>query len=100
MIHVGIIGSRDWVEFSMLNDFMYIIYSTLNEGVIHRVIHVHTGDCPTGIDFFIKNSFPLESRTIHEADWKKHGKAAGPIRNKELINACDILFVFQKNNSR
>lgn len=23
--------------------------------------------------------------TVYNADWKKHGKAAGPIRNKEMI---------------
>ena len=34
------------------------------------------------------------SRIIHEADWGKHGKAAGPIRNALIVRDADILFAF------
>lgn len=31
---------------------------------------------------------------IFEADWNKHGKAAGPIRNREMASYADALIAF------
>ena len=33
------------------------------------------------------------------ADWRKHGNAAGPIRNREMALACDGALVFWARNS-
>lgn len=52
---------------------------------------VFYGDCPTGLDEHV-NSICKER--MHErrrrfvADWGKHGRAAGPIRNKEMVQAA------------
>lgn len=35
-----------------------------------------------------------------DADWDKHGKAAGPIRNREMINEADELISFWDGESR
>lgn len=32
--------------------------------------------------------------TEYLADWKKHGKAAGMIRNEEIINGADMILAF------
>lgn len=37
---------------------------------------------------------------IYPADWDKHGKAAGFIRNQDIVNACDRLVAFSHNSSR
>lgn len=37
---------------------------------------------------------------IFEADWKTHGKAAGPIRNKEMAEYADILLLIWNGKSR
>lgn len=34
------------------------------------------------------------------ADWEKHGKAAGPIRNQEMSQVADILVAFWDGKSR
>ena len=37
---------------------------------------------------------------IHPADWDKHGKAAGPIRNAEMAEVADALIAFWDGQSR
>lgn len=36
---------------------------------------------------------------IYHADWAKHGKAAGPIRNGEMAQAADVLIAFWDGES-
>lgn len=36
----------------------------------------------------------------HPADWKKHGKAAGPIRNAEMAACADFMIAFWDGKSR
>lgn len=48
------------------------------------------GDCPTGLDF-IAREWLLETGIEHQifsADWKTHGRAAGPLRNRAMCNAA------------
>lgn len=45
------------------------------------------GDCPTGVDKFAR--MWAEDRSmrfkVHHADWLKHGKRAGPVRNSAMV---------------
>lgn len=81
MIKVLVCGGRDYTNrenvFSLLNDFI----------LPHIKIHVIEGGAK-GADrlareWAIENGM---SYTTYEADWKKHGKAAGPIRNQEMLD--------------
>lgn len=38
--------------------------------------------------------------TIFQADWDKHGKAAGPIRNREMSQYADALLLIWDGESR
>ncbi len=42
------------------------------------------------------NGFKIEK---HPAEWEKHGKAAGPIRNKEMAENCDYVICFWDGKS-
>jgi hypothetical protein len=47
------------------------------------------GDCPTGVDanalaWCIDRGVPYE---LHRADWRAHGRAAGPKRNADMVRA-------------
>lgn len=49
--------------------------------------YISVGDCPTGVDFLVEQ-YCLERNIPHKifvADWKKYGKLAGPIRNREMV---------------
>lgn len=37
---------------------------------------------------------------LHPADWERHGKAAGPIRNAEMAEVADALIAFWDGQSR
>jgi hypothetical protein len=38
-----------------------------------------------------QNGIPVE---LYPAEWKKHGRAAGPIRNRKMAKESDALIVF------
>lgn len=62
-----------------------------------------SGNCPTGADvicedYAVGRFWNLE---LHPADWEKYGRAAGPIRNKEMVDlGANVCFAFIKNKSR
>ena len=50
------------------------------------------GDCPTGLDFIVQKE--TDRCEVFRANWDKHGKAAGPIRNGEMLHEADFLIAF------
>ncbi len=68
-----------------------------------------TGCCPTGPDqvpFMLDNWWSSSCFSCNfdivkfPADWDKHGKAAGPIRNKQMAEYADALLLIWDGNSR
>lgn len=61
------------------------------------------GDCPTGLDRIV---FDIASElgipmTVFYADWHTYGRAAGPVRNKLMVDMKpDIAFFYIKGSSR
>ena len=37
---------------------------------------------------------------VYPADWEKYGKAAGPIRNKQMVEDCDYCIAFWDGQSK
>ena len=80
-------------------------YNTLLEALFDIDMHwcgargqvIIQGGCPTGIDAMARKLAadyhqPLET---FPADWKKHGRAAGPIRNQAMADAgADLCLAF------
>lgn len=83
MHRVIICGSRYWTDDKRVKTEICALVSFLGDVTI-----VH-GDCPTGADAAARrwavDRGAVEER--HPADWKRHGKAAGPIRNQEMADA-------------
>lgn len=91
-------GSRDWVERSMIRFELYAWHTRClaNPTLVH-------GACPTGVDALAAEvaqslGWPIEE---HPADWDKHGRSAGPIRNREMVlSGVDHVLAFHLNGSR
>lgn len=99
-------GSRDWPYPNIVENELI---SAVNEaqkngrvGLAEDVIVVH-GDCPTGADaqadaIAIRYGFTLDR---HPANWGLLGKAAGPTRNKEMVDlGADLCLAFLGPKSR
>lgn len=54
----------------------------------HAIDEVIQGDCPTGADAFARAWARANKHRLSRfpANWQTHGRAAGPIRNQEMID--------------
>jgi hypothetical protein len=117
-MNVIVTGSRDWPEEQAELVIAVLDGIYWNATLGHLVtelseFHLYVGDCPTGVDAIVKwwaEQSPSHSYNereddpyfeLHrfEADWDRWGKAAGPIRNAEMLdNAREgLVFAFHKN---
>ena len=74
-------GSRDADEAEaaqLLSNYIF--------GGEHLLIDVLVGCCPRGVDKAVRDV--MAEPRVFLADWDANGKAAGPIRNREMIKAA------------
>lgn len=92
---IAIIGSRTFNDYSFLKNKIDEII--LNE---KEVIVISGG--AKGADTLAKNYAKEKNFELIEflPDWKKYKKAAGIIRNKLIIENCDIVVAFLIDNSK
>jgi hypothetical protein len=90
-------GSRDWTD----NDRIATEMAWYALGYTQLTL-IH-GACPTGADdladrFGHRLGWQVER---HPADWRRHGRRAGYIRNAEMVEAgAEVCLAFIRNNSR
>ena len=92
-MNVAVVGSRDFED--------YAKFAKEIDNLPIKVDRFISGGCPTGADKFIENycdehEIPM---IIHNPDWKKYGRAAGPIRNKKIVEDADYLVAFWDGKS-
>lgn len=87
---VLICGGRDmdrtdawnWLERNAMDELSFA--SGLNTFTIEKVIHGGCRGADEGAGEWAKSeNIPV---VVCKADWKKHGKAAGPIRNQQMLD--------------
>jgi len=102
-MRIIVCGSREWTDRER-------IVATLEHKRIHApsltVVH---GDCSSGADAIAaqwcrqwRPYAPLSvTEEPHPADWNKHGKAAGPIRNQAMADTgAELCLAFWTGESR
>lgn len=77
------------------------LYYFLRHDEVSEVVSGHSGNADLfGEDWAKARNIPVK---IFEADWSKHGKAAGPIRNTEMaeyLEAGDKAVIFWDGESK
>lgn len=84
-MRVLVCGSRTWEDIDPITEELALL---LNDAPADEITIVH-GGCPTGADAMAHDvaqwmNYNIE---VHPADWEKHGKRAGPRRNREMIKS-------------
>lgn len=93
-MRVLISGDRNWDDPKPIANIMYkIVYSRVDDVVF---LHGNARGADTMCDVIAKlYDYEVES---YPADWTKYGKAAGPIRNKEMLDTDpDLVVGFHKD---
>lgn len=85
-MRVAIVGSRDYPNLDEVREYVM----SLPDDTI-----VITGGA-RGVDQTAELAARARGLTVvvHEAEWQKYGKAAGPMRNKVVVEDCDRLVAF------
>ena len=97
MLKVIIAGGRDFNDFELLKakcDKILSEYAVTD-------IQIVSG-CAKGADLLGEDYAKVRhlSMVRFPADWNKHGKAAGPIRNVQMAEFADVLIAFHDGNSK
>lgn len=88
---IAIVGSRNFKDYDLLKDIMqgYEPSAIVSGGA-------------TGADL-LAEKYAKESGiklVIFKPNWKRYGRAAGPMRNKKIVEASDMTVAFWDGKSR
>ncbi len=91
---VAIIGSRTFNDYEL-------VCKTIKELKLETMTHMVSGGAKgadsLGERYAKEHNIPC---IIYKPDWNTHGKSAGFLRNKDIINACDIVVAFWDGKSK
>lgn len=83
-MRILVCGGRDFNKVDWFNDVM----NTYRDRVTHIISGGAKGADTMAWKWALVNAnLPEENIHIYKADWDKHGKAAGPIRNQIMLDA-------------
>lgn len=103
-MRILVCGSRHFHDYdklySEINGILFDKGNYEDYAMVSCIISGHAKGADTlGEQYAKNNNIPLE---IYPADWNKHGKAAGPIRNKQMLDEGkpDLVIAFMAKDSR
>ena len=97
MYRILVTGSREWVNRGVIYNALVAEFNSEPDAILV------SGACPSGADLICEEIWGTWGGAIerHPADWKRHGKAAGFIRNQEMVDlGADLCLAFRRNYSR
>lgn len=99
IFYLGVIGSRAFNDYNLCKKALDKVIKKLSNKH-EKIVFVSGG--ALGADTLAKKYAKDNSIKIIEfiPDWDKYGKAAGFIRNKDIVNKSDLLIAFWDGKSR
>ena len=95
---VIIAGSRSFADYEKLKSVCdSILPNQYSEPCITILSGTSSGSDSLGERYAHERGYALQR---HPADWKKYGKAAGPIRNRQMAENADVLIAFWNGRSK
>lgn len=95
---IVIAGCRDYNNYDDAKEYIEMCIKDIrNKYTIVFLIGGCRGADMLGERYANENGFSVEH---YNADWKKHGKSAGPKRNLQMAKACDYAICFWDGKSR
>ncbi len=98
MKRIVIAGTRNFNNYCIAKE--YITQCIKSENTDDSIT-ILSGGCKgadkLGERYAAEHRYTLE---IYKADWKRYGKAAGPIRNQKMARDADIVICFWNGKSR
>lgn len=95
---VIIAGGREFQDYALLKEKCeYYLQNKLQTDTVIIVSGHATGADSLGERYASEKGLSVE---LHPADWQRHGRAAGPIRNEEMASVADALIAFWDGQSR
>lgn len=98
MTRILVTGSRKWDDVVLLCQALEDVWQLYGDQLV--IVHGH---CPTGADHLADLWAVAKGLRVerHPADWERHGKAAGPLRNQEMVDlGADLCLAFLAPDSR
>lgn len=92
---LAVTGGRDYARRDIVHFWLHMY--NLTHGGIAMVVH---GACKSGVDMFAvewaEKACVTHTGKKYAADWRKHGRRAGPIRNRAMLfnERPEILLAF------
>ena len=89
-MRIAVVGSRHFTDYAYVKNILDY-YLAANE--IDAIITGDAAGADTLAAKYAKKNDILCKR--HVANWEKHGKAAGPIRNGFVVEECHMMIAFR-----
>jgi hypothetical protein len=109
-LRIGITGSQDWSDEeavrAMLSLALTSVYRWLHGPSDHYPVTIVHGGCERGADEIAHRlcgqGFGEEVWEVKEEDWARLGRAAGPVRNRNMMRSAhlDLLLAFANRCAR
>jgi hypothetical protein len=92
-MRIGVTGGRRYANFDRIYDTLKLFNYTPMGG--HTLVYGGASGADDLAHGIVSESFYWEQERF-EADWERHGRAAGPIRNQQMVDSgLDLLIAFQ-----